>query len=171
MNMTRRNVLKLLAFATIALPLSGCDDVLTGPSPSSLADYVEGFWHPVLGGSQHTSGQVYHSQHGEYVRIGNQVTVHATITLVQKGRIEGNLEIQGLPFPSRADHDSACTIGDFDDAATEQAWVGGIIGSNATVVQLRHRDSFSRAMSPMTGEDVGDRTALQMSCVYIAGKR
>lgn len=151
----------------------GCGDTELnplGPTSTHPATQTVGSWKPVLGGSLGTENQVYASQHGEFVKTGMQVFVSATITLVKKGTIRGALEIQGLPFPSSATHDSACHFGDYDDAGAAQVWVSGIIGSGSTVVMMRHRDGPSMSMSSMSTSDVSDITALEMSCTYITGE-
>lgn len=157
--------------AMLCVAATGCGGTTALPTaPSNMVAQTEGRWTPVLGGSTRTAGQVYDSQHGEWVRTGVLVYVSATITLRTKGIIEGSLEIQGLPFRSAPHHDSACAFGDFDDAASHHVWVSGIIGSNSNVVMLRHRDSPSVGMSPMSGDDVSDRTALEMACTYITAE-
>lgn len=148
--------------ALVALLGIGC-----GQSPTAPSAEIVGTWTPVLGGSLGTSGQAYSSQHGEYVKNGSLVFVSATITLLAKGDIVGHLEIQGLPFPTAPDHDSACVFGDFDEAATPQVWVAGILGSGVRVVTLRHKDSPSGDMSMMDTTDLTDTTALEMACTYI----
>lgn len=126
-----------------------------------------GEWTPVFGGSISTAGQVYGSQHGEFSKNGRTVFVSATVTLIKKGDIVGHLEIQGLPYRSAPTHDSSCVFGDFDDTATPQVWVGGIINSGVTVVWLRHRDNASTSMSLMDTHDITDITAFQMQCTYL----
>jgi len=149
----------------------GCDAAAalpTAPTPTTPSVVqTEGRWTPVLGGHDGTSGQVYKSQHGEWVRTGNLVFASATITLAQKGTIVGTLEIQGLPFRSAPMHDSACVFGDFDSAGSPQVWVSGIIFSGVAYVELRHRDSPMHNMSSMDTHDVADTTALEMACTYI----
>jgi hypothetical protein len=63
-----------------------------------LADYEEGTWTPVLGGSGGTSGQTYGFRSAKYTKVGNQVTCAILIQLTAKGTITGNLQLQGLPF-------------------------------------------------------------------------
>lgn len=150
---------------------AACGDTPLPTAPTGFVTQTTGRWTPVLGGSGGASGQVYKSQHGEWVLTGVQVSVFATITLSRKGTIIGDLEIQGLPFPSAPGHDSACVFGDYDDGGADQVWVAGIIGSSQSVVWLRHRDAPSRNMSPMTTADVSDITALEMSCTYMTEAR
>jgi hypothetical protein len=61
---------------------------------------VTGTWTPVVGGSTSVAGQTYSQQFGQYTKLGALVIAGFNITMTDKGVIVGNLQINGLPFPS-----------------------------------------------------------------------
>jgi hypothetical protein len=69
-------------------------------NPTTLDDYEEGTWTPVIGGATSTSGQSYFSQAGTYTKIGRRAGVQFYAELTAAGTIVGAAQIQGLPFVS-----------------------------------------------------------------------
>lgn len=67
-------------------------------SVNVLDDYEEGSWTPVISGSGGTSGQVYSTQEGRYIKIGSMVWAAFHATLSTLGTITGNVQITPLPF-------------------------------------------------------------------------
>jgi hypothetical protein len=66
-----------------------------------LADYEEGTWTPVLGGTTGASGQTYSTQQGFYTKVGRQVTCTFSATVTTVGTLSGSEAcILGLPFAS-----------------------------------------------------------------------
>src|SRR5688572_15972641 len=54
---------------------------------NTLDDYEEGTWTPVIGGSGGTSGQVYTTQVGWYIKIGKLVTAGFRVQLSTLGTV------------------------------------------------------------------------------------
>jgi hypothetical protein len=65
---------------------------------NTLDDYEEGSWTPDLQFGGAKVGITYTYQSGNYVRIGRQVTVWATIYLSSKGSSTGDAQLFGLPY-------------------------------------------------------------------------
>lgn len=63
-----------------------------------LADYEEGTWTVVLGGSTSESGQTYSYREASYEKIGRTVIARFDVRVSVKGTITGDLQIKGLPF-------------------------------------------------------------------------
>jgi hypothetical protein len=62
---------------------------------TTLQNYVEGTWTPVLQASSGTA--TYSTQFGSYTRIGNRILFECVIT-VSASTLSGNIQIAGLPF-------------------------------------------------------------------------
>lgn len=94
---------------------------------------TEGTWTPVLtiGGS--SAGITYTVQQGNYVRVGNMVTVWGHITLSSKGGLAGALLITGLPVPAQ-DPEGDCAP--FVNQATFTGYVIGRAGANFSYVSF-----------------------------------
>jgi len=61
---------------------------------NTLDDYEEGTWTPTVGGTA-----TYTTQQGQYVKIGNVVTIYGKVVVNSIGTSSGNI-ISGLPFSS-----------------------------------------------------------------------
>jgi hypothetical protein len=66
-------------------------------SANLLDDYEEGTWTPVLRFGNATTGITYTTQSGNYVKIGNQITVSCEVQLSSKGSATGNATLGGFP--------------------------------------------------------------------------
>ena len=67
-------------------------------SSSVLDDYEEGSWTPGIGGSSGGACTMGSSNMGRYVRIGQQVTVNATVHIASVPTLSGSIVLTGLPF-------------------------------------------------------------------------
>jgi len=89
----------------------------TGAGANALS-YAEGTWTPTLvsdGGGD--ASRTYTTQLGQYVRIGNLVTVSGVVEINSVGTIgTGRATIAGLPFASGATHSYSGTIGYYVNA-------------------------------------------------------
>ena len=108
--------MKKFIFAVLAVlwPLAACAQsdpgFTTGQVPSAAqwnsyfdgkADYYSGSWTPAAAGSTGSGTLTYTAQVGQYIRVGNQVTVWGRIAASGlTGSFTGNAEISGLPFTS-----------------------------------------------------------------------
>lgn len=71
---------------------------LSAATDKKMAPFVTGTWTPALKFGGATTGITYTTQSGNYVRMGNLVYVHFSITLSSKGSATGAATITGLPF-------------------------------------------------------------------------
>lgn len=73
--------------------------ILFTGATTTLANYEEGSWTPVLAGGTTPGTQVYATQVGRYIRVGNEVWISGTLALTSiDGATVGNVLITGLPF-------------------------------------------------------------------------
>ena len=67
-------------------------------SSSVLDDYEEGSWTPGIGGLNGGACTMGSANMGRYVRIGQQVTVNATVHIASVPTLSGSIILTGLPF-------------------------------------------------------------------------
>ena len=67
-------------------------------SSSVLDDYEEGSWTPGIGGAGGGACTMGSANMGRYVRIGQQVTVNATVHIASVPTLSGSIVLTGLPF-------------------------------------------------------------------------
>jgi hypothetical protein len=129
-----------------------------------LADYEEGDWTPVIGGSTGTSGQTYDLQAGYYTKVGRLVTVTFRVALTAKGTITGNAQIQGLPYTIKNANggQSSAAIGTFV-LATNVVFVSGTGVLNGTAVNLTKLAASGSASTSMVVADI-DPVSAFMGC-------
>jgi hypothetical protein len=68
--------------------------------PNTLDDYEEGGWTPTFTDGNGHNATSYYYQYGTYVKIGRQVWVNCTISILSLGALNGGVKITGLPFTS-----------------------------------------------------------------------
>ena len=101
--------MKKFIFAVLAVlwPLAACAQsdpgFTTGQVPSAAqwnsyfdgkADYYSGSWTPVAAGSSSSGTLTYTTQVGQYIRVGNQVTVWGRLAFSgSSGSFTGNAEV------------------------------------------------------------------------------
>jgi len=133
-----------------------------------LADYEEGTWTPVIGGSTATSGQTYDLQAGYYTKVGRLVTVTFRVALTAKGTITGNAQIQGLPFAIKAANgaQSSASIGYFV-LATNVVFVSGtgVLGGNE--ITLSKLALLGSASTNMVVADIDPSSAFMGCFSYV----
>jgi hypothetical protein len=107
-----------------------------GMTSELLADYEEGTWTPVLGGSGGTSGQTYSLQSGRYTKIGRQVICNFEVVLTAVGTVTNYAAINGLPFTVTAGSTSldggSTTVTFASGFATNQIYVSGYLINGET---------------------------------------
>lgn len=145
------------------------------PSFQDGPSYSKGSWTPVLQGTGGSAGsQAYSSQVGQYVKVGDQVTVWFNIVLTNKGSWTGAAFINGLPYP-------------VDNTALPRIYVCGrnltftntgsqpgillvgfaITGGGVDIISLQSEDAFGGALN----QDYSDITnsSVLLGCItYIA---
>jgi hypothetical protein len=67
--------------------------------PNTLDDYEEGSWTPGVAYGGGSTGQVYDSRSGTYVKIGRLVILNGIFSITNNGSSTGIATISGLPFP------------------------------------------------------------------------
>lgn len=165
-------VLSALATGVVDLPFGQLKFPAT-QNPSSevntLDDYREGTWTPILGGSGGTSGQTYSMQLGRFTKIGNLVIATFTLQLSLKGTITGNLQIQGLPFPSLSAgglRDAAAIV--WWQLATNwinvMAWASG--GGTSVADLVGNQAATNLNISNLTTADLLNTTYLSGTLTY-----
>ena len=140
------------------LTYQGIDFQNTGAGSSTtstahlLDDYEEGTWTPVFRGATTAGSYTYGSQVGNYTKIGNKVTVTATlldITTVSAG--SGTLEISGLPFAQAGDFSSGdIYMAHFDVDNSTVSLSSRIDGSNSHILAVETRDALSGSVVLVT---------------------
>jgi hypothetical protein len=65
---------------------------------NALDDYETGTWTPVISFSTGTTGITYTEQTGNYIKVGNLVTLYCSVVLSAKGTSTGGVRIANLPF-------------------------------------------------------------------------
>lgn len=75
----------------------GANTHAPGMTSELLNDYEEGVWTPVPTASSGTITTV-GAVSGSYIKVGNQVTIWATIEITNNGTGAGRLDVSGLPF-------------------------------------------------------------------------
>lgn len=85
--------------------------------PNTLDDYEEGTWTPVVdAGTQGNLSVTYHSQGGQYIKVGRLVYIYLGLNFTPTyTTASGELIISGLPFP--ATNESALAVSYFSGKA------------------------------------------------------
>jgi len=131
---------------------------------------ITGTWTPVLAGDGATSGQVYTTQTGIYVKVGRSVFAYAYINLQVKGTTSGLLQIQGLPIAATAEI-PAQSIGSSSQwifAPPGFYAVGGVVGAGGTVVYLRGVTAQGDLNTNLTTAALKDGSQISMPIFYLA---
>ena len=135
-----------------------------------LDDYQEGSWTPVLGGSGGTSGQVYTSQTGRYIKVGRLVSAAFRITLSTKGTITTNCQIQGLPF-TVVNVAGLNYPGAISWAALNTTWVSIVVLASPNTLVANVQGAAAAAIAnqtALTTADILDTTEMQGVITYFA---
>jgi hypothetical protein len=133
---------------------------------NTLDDYEEGIWYPVLGGSGGISGQTYNFRQGKYTKVGNVVTCVALIQLTAKGTITGNLQLEGLPFPSLGY--LACTPGYIANwTSATGSFIGFSANDGASVALFWANNLLGTTPSVLTGSALADDSQISFAFTYL----
>jgi hypothetical protein len=137
---------------------------------NTLDDYEEGSWTPVIGGSGGTSGQVYSSQVGRYVKIGKLVIAQFQATLSTEGTITTNVQIQGLPFTAEnvSGFTSIAALLYVNLATTWVSVVARVLPNTTTADVLGAAAAAATNSAPLTAADIGNTTQLEGTIAYRA---
>lgn len=144
-------------------------------SPSTdrrtLDDYEEGEFLPTItGDNPGSSGQVYTTQIGRYIKIGRIVYAYGRVITSNKGTINGNVCIGGLPYPGLnfSGVHNCITIGFWSGLATAYAWIGGLVIAGTYTLQLRGTTPGALAtVVTLTTANLNNVTDFGFSVTYI----
>jgi hypothetical protein len=98
---------------------------------NTLDDYEEGTWTPNIGGNA-----TYSAQTGQYIKIGNQVTVWYDLTVATVGT-GNNSQILGLPFTSGGNtQGKAGGVSYWQSLASTLISLSGRVDLSSTLIQF-----------------------------------
>ena len=162
----------------VALDVSGEIRASTGilfgtdtAAANTLDDYEEGNWTPVFKGDTTAGTYTYTSQLGRYTKIGNTVTVHASleeINTVSAGA--GTILIGGLPFTSSTDlvfPQGVARLDNFDIPASTVDMNATMIQNTTDMIVVASRDSLS-ATGLLVTSKLSNTADVYLSCTYRA---
>jgi hypothetical protein len=134
-----------------------------------LDDYEEGTWTPILGSAGATSGQTYSNQDGRYVKVGQMVMATFDLRMANKGTLNSDILIGGLPFASRAGgYYGGGPITNWDALSTSWIYLTMRLQNNGTAVSLSGRATAGTSISALQPADIGNSTILMGTIMYQA---
>jgi hypothetical protein len=136
------------------------DGNATGMTSEVLDDYEEGTWTPSLGGTATYSRQV-----GEYVKVGNKVTVSWDIEVTLIGTGHTSI-MSGIPFPAKTAINNAATVGYFTNLATSAIALYLRLDGGISNVNNATQESSDATVSSGTSI-YGNNTRIIASMTYI----
>ena len=159
---------------TTARTIVAGDLIANTPTVKTFTDIeagapLAGAWTPTLAGDGATSGQVYGSRQGQYVRVGSAVFAYCSLTLTNRGTTSGNLQLQGLPF-------AASGLIDLQSVMTTVHWkfstpmysVGGIVVAGQSAVFLRGKTAAGNGDTNMQATELLNDSFLAAGVFYLA---
>lgn len=150
-----------ISFPAVQVPSAGAN---------VLDDYEENTWTPTIGGAGGQSGQVYTTQNGFYVKVGQLVLASCTIILSTLGTITGAALIKGLPF-TVATTTNALFVNSVRWSGLSTTWVNIItlLDSGSTQAELLGATAAGAAnTTALLQADLGNATQLTCNFVYRA---
>lgn len=102
---------------------------------NTLDDYEEGTWTPSIAFGGASTGIVYASRNGVYIKAGKLVFVSGAFALTNKGSSTGNAAITGLPFTSNSTALASVFFKRSANLSTITA-LAGSVPTNATTIDL-----------------------------------
>lgn len=117
-------------------------------SGTTLANYVEGTFTPVIAGSTTAGTQTYSVQVGRYTRIGNTVHFRLTVAIsALDGAAAGGTRITGLPFAanSTSNNRNSAAIGLMANVTQTAAKIAFTAHIDASATEVRMRETASAA--------------------------
>jgi hypothetical protein len=138
----------------------------------SLSVYEEGTWTPTIDGSTTFGTQTYSAQDGNYVRVGNLVTVWGRVTLSGTSGAVGFVIIGGLPFATgtTVGYNQPGTLGAIDNLAhvTSGAQQFGIRSrsNNTSLIMTEFGEAAGAANQSLSVSALSSTTSINFSCTY-----
>lgn len=134
---------------------------------TSLANYVEASWTPVVSTDATPGTPAYTTQIGSYERIGRQILVRFNISLSGwTGSPTGNVIITGLPLTSNSGEFAGCVIGAYTvtGLAALNYGINALILNASTTILLRQNGNAGS--SPITAAQFGTTAQVYGFCAY-----
>jgi hypothetical protein len=168
------------------LPATSGTVVVTGTTPSlngiafpatqsasddanTLDDYEEGTWNVGLGSAGATSGQTYSSQDGRYVKVGQMVIATFDLRMSNKGTLNSDILITGLPFASKAGgYYGGGSINYWENLSTNWIYLTTRAQAGGTAVSLSGRSSAGSGISQLQPGDISNNAVLMGTIMYQA---
>lgn len=121
--------------------------------------YAEGSWTPSVGGDA-----TYTTQTGRWTKIGRAVHIMGVLTINVIGTGSTSV-VSGLPFTSLNLVNQAVAVSDFASLATNVAWIGARVNTNATTVTLRNLTAAGASATSSTL--LGNGSSVTLAGTYI----
>ena len=140
-----------------------------GMTSELLADYEEGTWTPIIGGTGGTSGQAYTAQRGLYTKVGRMVTCTFDVVLSTKGTITTEVMIGGLPYTalnSATARYPSCNIGLWQNLSTSYVYLNGVVIDNTTYAAIRGATAAATSLSSLATANISDTSRFSGTITY-----
>jgi hypothetical protein len=145
------------------------DDNISAGGRGVMTDSVEGSWTPDLkfGGA---NTDIVGTQTGRYVRVGNQVTLWATIVLTNNGSASGSATITGAPYTSSNVSGLVYvgTLGNYINLA-DLANYHCTIAANSSTINLRAHTAASDDSAAITETSIDNDAEFSICITYRTG--
>lgn len=160
-----KSLLQIPNVGTAANEVPLCGMLNSGAWLDFDAFYETGTWKPTITFGGGITGITYSAQEGNYTRIGNQVTVHGSITLANKGSDSGSMRIAGLPYTS------ITSTGSFQSAVIGLSanWDSSVTETPALVVQSASTQllgTVALSGSELQATHFSNTTTIRFSATY-----
>jgi hypothetical protein len=130
--------------------------------------HTGGAWIPRFDATSGASGQVYASQSGQYLRVGNLVTAWAYFSLSVKGTFSGPILIAGLPYPSSGAHGYyAGLVSQLNNLATTWVSFSAFLGGADSRAYLLGRKTAAVSSTTVDQADLTNSTDCIFSISYL----
>ena len=131
--------------------------------------FTAGTWTPTLRFGNATTGITYSLQVGTYTRIGQLVSLTATITLTSKGSATGSATITGLPYTSLSNASSHLYAGAgyWRSMAANGYTIFFLLPDNSSTISM-YLSTASANTTTLTDTHFGNSSEIQINLIYEA---
>jgi hypothetical protein len=138
---------------------------------TALANYLQGTWTPLIGGSTSESGQTYAVQTGTYTRIGNRFFVSATVQLSTAGTITGTyVYFKGFPAAPSTTSGLIASVSLTPNGTLAESWIDIPRAYHATSTSFygfgRKAATAATTQDLLTPSGIGNSTSFLISGNY-----
>lgn len=137
---------------------------------NTLDDYEEGTWTPTVGGSGGQSGQVYASQVGTYIKIGQLVIASFNVTLSTLGTITTDVQVKGLPFTVNGTSNYTPTTGAIYWSGMTSSFVTlvGFAAASSTAITIAGATAAATGLANLVQANLSNSSAFAGQLIYRA---